>query len=500
VACDGLPKAMRPTRRPNASKRRVQSKTSLSPRLSDEPRRIIEAAMIGSIGPITARELISMPPDDWGILRDRITDYASSKKTDGLVAQCMMCEGRVFIQTRVKGDKKLPYFVHYKGGDPYCPWFYGKTVPPDAARANQYQGKQTSAAHRMLCVLIDELVRLDPRYVMSTVGQYHEPSQSEHGRYPDVYVEWRGYRPYAIELQLSNTFQTEVSGRSVYYKREDVSLVWVLYGLDLNGNEVPQSFRDVIRRHRGNAFLLDSEAVAASREQGTLVLKCYLKSADESFDAPILVRLDQLTIPKSGLPYYEDRITAALKKRIDGRRAPWFKALDPLRNGWDWRMTQTEQIKAAFNDIRGYVSPLSSNHSGEDERFEMLRLIAIVFSIISAANGNERNYASRHPNIRAMLNTFLNAEAGVQLYALIIEELLRRTAVYSLLNGTVGKHVERAKKSMEGNLCLDGEAEWETVRYLAPEVFDERIRQELIYLDALPAWAISPLKETEDDV
>jgi len=99
-----------------------------------------------------------------------------------------------------------------------------------------------------------------------------------------------------------------------------------------------------------------------------------------------------------------------------------------------------------------------------------------------------------------MLNTFLNAEAGVQLYALIIEELLRRTAVYSLLNGTVGKHVERAKKSMEGNLCLDGEAEWETVRYLAPEVFDERIRQELIYLDALPAWAISPLKETEDDV
>jgi hypothetical protein len=69
-----------------------------------KPRRIIEAAMIEGVGPLSARELLSMPEDDWGIIRDRITDRASGK-ADGRVARCMMCEGRVFIQTRVKGGK-----------------------------------------------------------------------------------------------------------------------------------------------------------------------------------------------------------------------------------------------------------------------------------------------------------------------------------------------------------------------------------------------------------
>lgn len=232
--------------------------------------------MIEHVGPVSARELLRMPEDDWGIIRDRITDHTSGK-TDGRVARCMMCNGRVFIQTRVKSGKRLPYFAHYKGGDPNCKWFHSKTMLPDAARAAQYQGRQESVAHRMLCEQIDELVRLDGRFVKSTVGQYHTPTEGQYGRYPDVYVEWQGFQPFAIELQLSSTFQTEVSGRSVYYAREGVTLIWVLFGLDLQSGDIPQSFRDVIRRHRGNAFLLDLDAIEASRRQKTLVLKCYLK-------------------------------------------------------------------------------------------------------------------------------------------------------------------------------------------------------------------------------
>jgi hypothetical protein len=132
---------------------------------------------------------------------------------------------------------------------------------------------------------------------------------------------------------------------------------------------------------------------------------------------------------------------------------------------------------------------------GDEDRYGILRLISIVFSVISAANGKERNYASRHSNIRAMLNTFLNADSGIQTYALIIERLLRLTSLHHLLDGTVGKHVERAKKAVEGNLCLDYEPEWDIVRYLVPEVFNPLIRDELVYLDVLPFWAVSPFKE-----
>jgi hypothetical protein len=152
---------------------------------------------------------------------------------------------------------------------------------------------------------------------------------------------------------------------------------------------------------------------------------------------------------------------------------------------------QSQEISGAFEELKRTV-PLPSS---DDERHGLLRLIAIVFSVISVANGKHRNYASRHENIKAMLNTFLNAESGIQIYVLIIERLLRLTSQHHLLGGTVGKHIERAKRAMEGNLCLDYEPEWDIMRYLVPEVFDAVIRDELIYLDVLPTWAVSPLKE-----
>lgn len=41
--------------------------------------------------------------------------------------------------------------------------------------------------------------------------------------------------------------------------------------------------------------------------------------------------------------------------------------------------------------------------------------------MISAANGHFRNYATRHDNIRALLNTLLNSVEEMQRYALLIE-------------------------------------------------------------------------------
>lgn len=439
-----------------------------------------------------------MPEDEWGILRDRITDFAADKD-GGRLARCMHCNSRVFIQTRVSGEKRLPYFVHYSGGDPACPWFQGKTISPDAARAAQYGGAQESNAHRSLCEEIDRLLSLDTRYRKSTVGLYHSPAESKHGRFPDVYVELEGLRPFVIEVQISHTFQTEVSGRSLYYHREGVGLVWVLYGIDPQHDALPQSFRDVVRRHRGNAFVLDLDAVRESQRQRTLVLKCYCKNALDEFDPPVFVTLDQLQIPKKGLPFLEDRITSALRERIDARRKPWFSALNSLLKAQSESATHSEEIDEAFRELRKSVPQFSNYYSGDEERFEILRLISAVFSVISTANGKERNYASRHPNIRAMLNTFLNMDSGFPIYALLIERLLRLTALHQLLGGTVGEHIERAKGRMDGNLCLDFEPEWDIMRHLVPEVFDPVTRDELIYLDALPEWACSPHKVVELD-
>ena len=244
------------------------------------PYREIKAVIFdGQLGLLTVEELMAMDPDTWGTLRDRLTDQRRGK-ADELVAKCLMCESPVYIQAKPIRSVRLPLFSHFKGGDPDCPWYHGKNRRPNDVRAQQYQGQQESKAHRNLCELLNSLASLDKRYRRSTVGQYLAPTTGDYGRYPDVYVEWEGLTPFVLELQLSYTSETEVSGRYLHYRREGANLIWVLAGLEARIEDLPQNFRDVIRRHRGNAFALDHAAIQASLAQKTLVLSCYLQNED----------------------------------------------------------------------------------------------------------------------------------------------------------------------------------------------------------------------------
>lgn len=417
--------------------------------------RIIEAALIEGIGPITARDLLAMPEDRWGLLRDRITDRRHGK--DGLVARCMACEGEVYIRTARLGGTSRPLFAHYSGSDPDCPWHHGRNAMPDDVRAAQYQGRQESTFHRLMCEQIAELVALDERHIRHTIAEYLPPTENAHGRYPDIYVEWEGYGAFAIEFQLSGTFQTEISARCKHYEYEGIPLLWILFGVDTSA-DVQQSFRDVIRRHRGNAFVLDPSAVAASKEQKTLVLTCYLRN-DEGFDAPKLVRFDELTIPRSKLPFHEDRIVTPLLAEIEGRRRPWFEALAD----WD------------------HFGPLC-----DLERPQSL-LVAAAFSIVATANGKERNYASGHPNIRAMLNTYLHS-GTLAPYTNLLSKLIANTSMADLLATKVGDHLRRHSAYHQED--EQSSAEWRLLRHLLPEALDPVIRDELTYLNVLPGWAI----------
>ncbi|SEM43017.1 hypothetical protein SAMN05443999_1381 [Roseovarius azorensis] len=306
-----------------------------------------------------------------------------------------------------------------------------------------------------MCEQVAALVALDPRHVRHAVAEYLPPTEAAHGRFPDVYVEWEGFGAFAVEFQMSSTFQTEISARCKHYEREGVPLLWILFGIDTKA-QVQQSFIDVIRRHRGNAFVLDPPAVEASKEQRTLVLNCYLRSGD-GFDPPKLVRFDELTIPRSKLPYHEDRIVTPLLAEIERRRRPWFSSLGK----WD------------------HSAPLHGL-----ERPQSL-LLAAAFSIVAAANGKERNYASGHPNIRAMLNTYLHAGTFGG-YTDLLTRLIGNTAMAGLLKAKVGEHLRRHRSEAQAD---ERSPEWLMLRHLLPEALDPVVREELRYLDALPAWA-----------
>ncbi|MDP4034049.1 MAG: hypothetical protein Q8P60_14575 [Pseudorhodobacter sp.] len=430
--------------------------------MTRQPRRIIEEAIFDGLGPLSARELIAMPREGWEHLRAGITDNRNGK--DGLSARCVACGGQVYITTATG----LPLFAHYQGSDPRCPWYSGKNMHPDDARAAQYHGQQESEMHRRMCELIAELAALDDRCVSVKVDAYLPPEKNARGRYPDVLVEWRGIGNFAVEYQMSHTFQTEVSQRCIHYDREGIPLLWVLSSLD--PNRVPQPVSDVVHRHRGNAFVLDQAAVAASREQRTLVFSCHMSNG-AGYDAPVLVRFDALTFPESKRPYLEDRIAKPLLDQIAALRRPYFRAL----RAWGDRMADLP-----LDDLEIFA-----------ERHRVDRLVAAAFSIVAEAAGKPENFASEHDNIKGMLNTYQNS-GSLAPYARLLITLIENTSQRALLKGSVGEHLRRSIAGhRHGHVEQVGEqsAEWRLLRELLPEALDPFVRQRLKDAGALPAWA-----------
>ena len=318
--------------------------------MAGKPQRIIEVAVVDRVGPITAQQLMTMSEAEWGLLRQRITD-ARRERGPASIAACLRCGGAVFIKARAFRSQRLPYFAHFKGADTTCPWFTGDTQDPDSLKAGQYHGRQESPAHRLICEQIAALAEQDPSCSRVAVDTYLAPTAEGHGRYPDVLVTYEDGRAVAFEIQLSNTFQTEISDRSLHYRREGVGLIWVLLGHELRSGDLPQSFRDVILRHRDNAFVLDQAAVEASLRNQRLMLTCFLREPEGDFDEGRQIAVSDLVFPEAGWPYYEDRITPGLLARGEAVRAPWRRALQARKE-----LSHAELESPAFI-AAGAVSP-----------------------------------------------------------------------------------------------------------------------------------------------
>jgi hypothetical protein len=462
-------------------------------------KRIIKFALFGDgIGPISAEELVSAATERWELWRRMITDaHQASPRRD--LARCLKCMGPVYIKTKAIRGVKRPLFAHYAGADANCPWFTGQPIAPDDARASQYGGAQESDVHRLLCNVIAELAAADPRAEAVTVDEYLPPTANAHGRYPDVYLRWTGLPPMAIELQLSRTFQTEISARCGHYDREGMPLIWVLYGVDLDAEDIPQSFRDVLSRHRMNAFLLDQAAIDASHAQKTLVLSCRLAKPGGGFEPARQVRLDTLTFPPGGLPFVEDRLTPGLVAAGKRLRKPWFDALkthDPKEQGPYIDMRPAEWDRA-FAALQAAAPSLAWWLQGDAaNRAQFAALVAVAFTVVTHAQGQFTNYATAQDNVTAMLNSRLTSKV-IGPYAFLLRAIIRLSSASDLLKGSVGRHIGKALDLFDGNHCLEHEPEWEAMEALLPEIFDQRLRAELAAVGASPSWT-APFNPGDD--
>lgn len=436
---------------------------------------------------------MKMPPETWGHLRNEI-NRRRQQDPDRPLARCRLCKGPVFIRSQFTRGEHAPVYAHYPESPGDCPWHHGSNLKPDDARAAQYQGHQERALHRWMCDAIAELLAKDHRTTLVTVDTYRRPAIEKRGRYPDVYAELDGLGRFAIEVQLSKPFAPEIAARHIHYEAEGVNLIWVFRELEA---ELPQGFQDVITLQRGNAFLFDDAAMAASHERETLIISALLESDRSGFLKARLVALDDLDRSTGRAVFLEDRRSERLLEYCRAGRTKWWEALakaPPDKHNFPFNQPG---FIPAWDSIRMYVPALSpwkqecwQELSVRGDR-HFAELAAILFSIArTAATGKDRVYLTRYTGpgaLLAMLNAKISAGEFMSYADLIATMLAATPARDRLERPSLLKAFETARYTAAQ--VQPGHPVWSAVTRLFPEIFDSLRRAELDDLQKLPLWA-----------
>lgn len=439
------------------------------------------AQFSNDLGLISAEDLISARTELWREWRSRITDNRSDSDA-GYHAECYLCDGRVhiYVTRSPRSNTELPAFRHAKGAGEACPWHTGQAMSPENARKLQYLGEQESPLHKQLCLEIYNLLVLDDRVTKSTCNKRYTSAEGERWKVPDVAGEIQGYGKIAVEIQLSNTFQTEVSERAKFYNKEGIGLIWIFPTFD--PSSIPTSFQDVIHRQRGNAFVLDMDAKLASISQKTLCLKCYLRNKD-GFDQGKVVRIDQLVFPTHDCMYFDDRLVRPFVDEYVAYRQKWRRLLKDQNSPYD-----------VIAKVRG--SELEEDIAASDNLEVTIKFISVVLSLLANAAGINELYATKQPNLVAMLNTYLNTKnsSGLSHHATLIKQLLDAINHSLPKSSSLFEHIKRAQEADKGTPHLQRQVtitdpDGVILKLIAPEIFDLQKRTFLKDYQALPAWA-----------
>lgn len=461
-------------------------------------RTVLTAVFEAPRGLVNIKDLVDGPEDRWQHLRKEINTRRVEAPL-APIAKCLLCREPIYIRVQSHGSglqRKAPVFAHFPSSKQPCPWHDGSEITADDPRAAQYRGHQESARHKWLCETIAELLTADPRCENVEVETYRRASIHKRGRFPDVLVKLRNLGEFAIEVQLSKPFATEVVERQSHYDREGVGLIWVFAEIP---DPLPQGFQDVITSQRGNAFVFDNDALAASELEGTLVLKAVLEAVDGSGLQSRLVRLDDLQRQRGSALFVEDRRTAKLRAYCQRIRNQWWKALQLEKGKVGSELAESQHfeklLRGSLQSTRGlehWVEEQIQKHGGSS-RYLLVELVLILFSLVhSATKKCEINYKTRHCGVgsmKAMINSVLDS-SRYKPYAKLISKFVRMSAIAAMVQAD---SVERKLMlAMSTVVQFDEESPiWLALEPIFPEVLKPLVRQELKDLDGLPAWAIA---------
>lgn len=266
--------------------------------------------------------------------------------------RCAICEQPLFVSRRVHGA--LNRWFKHDGKSSECPWYEGKSHTPEQTKALIYRGYQEGKRHRELKQLIAKTLEIDT--LASSISQekttFGEVLRGEWRR-PDVTCRYRDEQ-IVFEVQLSYTFLSDAIGRDEFYRKEGIHIIWVFAEFDLRRAAVT----DEAFFNRRNVFVLDANAINATRESGRLTFSGYRQIPklvnDQICDSWSfeLVLMDEVKFsPATTRPYFFDYDAERLK--VENERASQHQA---ARNSM-WSIFVQKYLDAALEYFESDYEP-----------------------------------------------------------------------------------------------------------------------------------------------
>lgn len=226
---------------------------------------------------------------------------------------CPVCKNRVILKVSSKSN---PFFSHtpLKEGQA-C--YLVDSNNNEIRRIQEYNYRKESQEHIFLKETIAYHLKNTKGVDVNSVKiEKVVKGQATPGTWkkPDVQFATKKGAMFAVEVQLSNTWLSDIVKRDVFYKEEGISILWVFNEFKSKGR-IKTTKKDIFYNNPAvNVFVFDEEAMRLSESTGDLHLNCYFKFPEKSGYSTYtlewknkLFNIRDIQIHnKSGKPYFVD--------------------------------------------------------------------------------------------------------------------------------------------------------------------------------------------------
>lgn len=217
---------------------------------------------------INTKELLTTDAENIHKMRNRLENAFQLNKKYLVCAYCGQN-----LKLRSDHNKKYQmHFAHIHDSND-CPIKTDCNLNKTEILALKYNGCKESEAHKRIKNSIYEILCADKRFSNPmTETIIKDFAERKKWRKPDIQCEFNNQK-IVLELQLSTTFLSVIVERDIFYKNNDIPLIWIFDKFDPADTRFTD--KDIFYNNNCNAFVFDEECYEISKNKNGFYLKVF---------------------------------------------------------------------------------------------------------------------------------------------------------------------------------------------------------------------------------